>query len=725
LRDQGRAATAMQSLLYYADQSGKRIDISPTDEFGANKKRLVAWYKSLGFVENKGKNKDFAISATMYREPRGAAFEQASRIDLGLDEQTAFDEASQRPEVVAWAKEKFGDRTAPDGSSVWQNFTEWFGDSKTVDAEGKPVMVYHGTNKKFTKVNMKKGAQGVFWVASDKSAIESGEAGAARSGVIMELFVSIKNPAGWNEYDNKSIAELIRDGYDGVILRDKDGSFNAIAFTPTQIKSAGENVGTFSKTDASLLNQTSRIDADYMAAVESGNVVEQQRMVDEAAKAAGYTSPIVHHGSIAKGVTQFNVDKSIEVEGGIFFTTNEDVAAQYTFERAYGDIISDEPLGDVTTAKLRMTKPYEYQAKGKVVDAIEMQRAVNFAKSNGYDGLIIKDIDDSIGMTGDMGDVYVVFNGNQIKSADPITRDAAGNVIPLSRRFNIASTSILEQAAISKMNPKYMAAVKRGDMETAQKMVIEAANIAGYTTLAHHGTDSDPFDVFESADEYNWGQASYFSPNLEYATMYSEISRTGRGKPRVLNVALDLGKTFSPETNKEHLKLYRQWAREQERAKGHGAFYVNGPIKGPYGPTKARNVIDYQDQWWIVQRIWEAGFDSFTTSESDGQTIAWGVRVPNQIKLIDPVTRDESGKIIPLSKRFNFKSPSILEQAAYRGEHTAPTNDGYAQPLNNLGGIFPDDIYSQDAARLYGTGNEQQDRQAISTVCKEQAKSVN
>jgi hypothetical protein len=170
-------------------------------------------------------------------------------------------------------------------------------------------------------------------------------------------------------------------------------------------------------------------------------------MVDEAARAAGYTSPIVHHGSIAKGVTQFNVDKSIEVEGGIFFTTNEDVAAQYTFERAYGDIISDEPLGDVTTAKLRMTKPYEYQAKGKVVDAIEMQRAVNFAKSNGYDGLIIKDIDDSIGMTGDMGDVYVVFNGNQIKSADPITRDAAGNVIPLSRRFNIASTSILEQAA--------------------------------------------------------------------------------------------------------------------------------------------------------------------------------------------------------------------------------------------------------------------------------------
>ena len=70
LQNQGRATNAMQNLIAYADQSGKRIDISPTGEFGANKKRLIAWYKNLGFVENKGANKDFAISATMYREPR-------------------------------------------------------------------------------------------------------------------------------------------------------------------------------------------------------------------------------------------------------------------------------------------------------------------------------------------------------------------------------------------------------------------------------------------------------------------------------------------------------------------------------------------------------------------------------------------------------------------------------------------------------------------------------
>jgi hypothetical protein len=81
LRDEGRATRAMQSLIAYADQSGKRIDVSPTSEFGASKKRLIAWYKRLGFVENKGSNKDFAISATMYRLPSALGLEQASRID--------------------------------------------------------------------------------------------------------------------------------------------------------------------------------------------------------------------------------------------------------------------------------------------------------------------------------------------------------------------------------------------------------------------------------------------------------------------------------------------------------------------------------------------------------------------------------------------------------------------------------------------------------------------
>ena len=56
-----------------------------------------------------------------------------------------FTESDYRPEVVAWAKEQFGDRVAPNGKPAFQNFVRRFGDSKGGDAEGKPLVVYHGT----------------------------------------------------------------------------------------------------------------------------------------------------------------------------------------------------------------------------------------------------------------------------------------------------------------------------------------------------------------------------------------------------------------------------------------------------------------------------------------------------------------------------------------------------------------------------------------------------
>lgn len=217
-----------------------------------------------------------------------------------------------------------------------------------------------------------------------------------------------------------------------------------------------------------------------------------------------------------------------------------------------------------------------------------------------------------------------------------------------------------------RMDADYMVAVERGDMEAAQQMVDDAAYQAGYTVRAFHGTDAKPFDIFGNYDAYNFGDASYFSPNQKYAEDYAYSQRTGGGTPRVLNVALKLGKVFSPETNKQHLALYKKWAKEQPAV--HGYFAVQGPITEPYGPEGVRNLINWEDQWWLVNKIREAGFDSFTTSESDGETIAYGVLNANQIKLADAVTRDEAGNIVPLSRRFDITSPKVFEQSAVAPE---------------------------------------------------------
>jgi hypothetical protein len=50
-------------------------------------------------------------------------------------------------------------------------------------------------------------------------------------------------------------------------------------------------------------------DAEYLAAVERGDMETAQRMVDEAAKKAGYNSPKVYHGSSDKPFNIFKIQK--------------------------------------------------------------------------------------------------------------------------------------------------------------------------------------------------------------------------------------------------------------------------------------------------------------------------------------------------------------------------------------------------------------------------------
>ena len=73
---QGIGTAAMTKIAEYADRIGARIILSPgqrDDGFGTTSRdRLVRFYRRFGFIENKGRNKDFAISEGMYREPRPA-----------------------------------------------------------------------------------------------------------------------------------------------------------------------------------------------------------------------------------------------------------------------------------------------------------------------------------------------------------------------------------------------------------------------------------------------------------------------------------------------------------------------------------------------------------------------------------------------------------------------------------------------------------------------------
>jgi hypothetical protein len=122
------------------------------------------------------------------------------------------------------------------------NFLKWFGDSKVVDAAGKPLVVYHGTSAKFSVFDKKRAIGSQFWFTSSKAKIEAGEVGASGRGHVMAVYLSIQNPAGWKQYDQLMLAQIRSQGHDGIILPDDDES-TYIVFNANQVKSVNNKGG--------------------------------------------------------------------------------------------------------------------------------------------------------------------------------------------------------------------------------------------------------------------------------------------------------------------------------------------------------------------------------------------------------------------------------------------------------------------------------------------------
>ena len=179
-------------------------------------------------------------------------------------------------------------------------FKRWFGDSKVVDEQGKPLVVYHGTDRDFSAFRpsrMGTFGPGIYFANATGSAESYGDGSR-----IIDAYVALQNPwivsANWDskladqlEFDSPLLDELdalpmgrvlikeaaedselagygyfgqdLQDylkrlGYDGVIATYPDGSKEIIAFDPTQIKSATGNSGAFDSANPDIRKSRGR-----------------------------------------------------------------------------------------------------------------------------------------------------------------------------------------------------------------------------------------------------------------------------------------------------------------------------------------------------------------------------------------------------------------------------------------------------------------------------------
>jgi hypothetical protein len=170
-------------------------------------------------------------------------------------------------------------------------FKKWFGNSKAVNKDGKPVVAFHTTDKNFNIFNVGEKIEGKVvnpnysgklgsWFTAPSLYDGDYEAGNAENAVsffegkegdnTMLVHLSIQNPMEYEGFEDlqqerdsypsveKFKEALVEKGYDGVVVRNSmtDGNVDRddwVAFYPTQIKSAIGNSGEFDPEKSDIL----------------------------------------------------------------------------------------------------------------------------------------------------------------------------------------------------------------------------------------------------------------------------------------------------------------------------------------------------------------------------------------------------------------------------------------------------------------------------------------
>lgn len=244
-----------------------------------------------------------------------------------------------------------------------------------------------------------------------------------------------------------------RDGvvFTGIVESGQKGAANQyVAFEPNQIKSATDNVGTFDVGQEDIrYRDSAQMDAEYMSAIEAGDMHKAGRMVEAAFRKA-------FPGSKVKNVVYHGVAVS---EDGRQFPYNSIRDGHFTDDEGFAEYYAGSD-GYVYKVFLDIESPLEQDFRGQNSDFardaegndVSTRTFARRAKdSNGrYDGAIITNVDeygdgieaDGVGNYDGSVTDYIPVSADQIYSAEPVVYDDNGQVIPLSRRFENGNPDI-------------------------------------------------------------------------------------------------------------------------------------------------------------------------------------------------------------------------------------------------------------------------------------------
>lgn len=287
------------------------------------------------------------------------------------------------------------------------NFRNWFGDSKVVDEAGKPLVVYHGTDKNFDVFDPEK--------LGSLTGAESAKKG----------FFFTNNPENADFYAGWTPS---KEGYDYVsdLVKRKESAVRSTQDEFEKMRRANRRIR--------------RVDEDSF-------------LSDDQLVAAGYAKEdipqlrkewVYSPEEMAVYNQRKDLNKRLAEEESAL-----DVARTLAASNSIGRDFSSGVTPNVMPVNLALKNPLIHQQAGDFRD-ITFSDILDRAKSSGNDGVIIRGTRDPM-----RGDVFVALDPTQIKSAtgnrgtfdpnDPNITHFAGSASAPSR--NRATTRLERQAA--------------------------------------------------------------------------------------------------------------------------------------------------------------------------------------------------------------------------------------------------------------------------------------
>lgn len=440
------------------------------------------------------------------------------------------------------------------------------------------------------------------------------------------------------------------------------------------------------------------MDSEYSAAVESGNMQEAQRLVDEAAKAAGYNSEPLYHGTKSFGFTKIDTAQADD-KMSFFATSNPDMAQTYSGKK--GNKAINNAAGNTRAMPIEdVVNRLKEEASNDGYEVGSSYRIMKRADVKSF----LADLDRRIESLND------VIARKVDEYADRLAEDFSQNNITAHDTL-VRLLEATENYRYSGMSTPLWMLSKHTDVfnESEKKLVGEIeADVRLRNRLEARG-GSDDVVVREDLDRYSISVMSFAEAREELAKLSASGNYSLRGRTdNFLDVDgnnhnwNEIFTTLEPKGGNNFLAEYDQDTGSVIMSDKDGRFAeVHASTLSDALPGMARAITKKFGSYFAPQILSSAkdqlrnGATAEVAVKSTGKMSTRdiakfakeqgyrGVKISNiydnggggkdagagdvyiffypeeDVKSADPVTYDDAGNVIPLSERFNNSNSDI------------------------------------------------------------------